>query len=388
MCDHGPLPMNRRNLLKASALGSLAIPMTACGAGAPKESPAAPQSSEITKANPPKGTQLTLLGTSGGPPPDYGRTGIASALTVDGRTYVVDAGRSAVTQYLRSGLEFKSLDSIFITHLHADHIADYYNFFLLGGNVTNDSGDNLTGPVHVFGPGSAGALPPPVSPGAPTVSPQDPTPGITELTRRLTEGYAYSHNIFIRETGVRDVDTLTDVHDIALPAVGANALGPTAPPMRPFTVTEDDRVKVTAILVPHGPVFPSFAYRFDTDQGSVVFSGDTGPSENIVTLATGADILVHEVINLPFYEKTGAPPALLKHFAVAHTPDDKVGELAHRAGVSRLVLSHLVPSNPQWVSDEEYTRNAKAGFDGDVIVGTDLMKIPIQKGTRPTVLGS
>jgi len=158
--------------------------------------------------------------------------------------------------------------------------------------------------------------------------------------------------------------------------------------MRPFTVTEDDRVKVTAILVPHGPVFPSFAYRFDTDQGSVVFSGDTGPSENIVTLATGADILVHEVINLPFYEKTGVPPALLEHFAVAHTPDDKVGELAHRAGVSTLVLSHLVPSNPQWVSDEEYTRNAKTGFDGDVIVGTDLMKIPIQKGTRPTVLGS
>lgn len=387
MCEHGPLPMSRRNLLKASALGSLAIPMTACGPGAPKESPAAPQSSEITKADPPTGTRLTLLGTSGGPPPDYGRTGIASALTVDGRTYLVDAGRSAVTQYLRSGLEFKSLDSIFITHLHADHIADYYNFFLLGGNVTNDSGDNLTGPVHVFGPGSAGALPPPVSPGAPTVNPQDPTPGITELTQRLTEGYAYSHNIFIRETGVRDVDTLTDVHDIALPAVGANALGPTAPPMRPFTVTEDDRVKVTAILVPHGPVFPSFAYRFDTDQGSVVFSGDTGPSENVVTLATGADILVHEVINLPFYEKTGVPPALLKHFADAHTPDDKVGELAQRAGVSTLVLSHLVPSNPQWVSDEQYTRNAKAGFDGDVIVGTDLMKIPIQKGTRPTVAG-
>lgn len=80
---------------------------------------------------------------------------------------MVDAGRSAVTQYLCAGVEFKSLDSIFITHLHADHIADYYNFFLVGGSVTNDSGDNLAGPVHVYGPGSAGALPPPVTVGAP-----------------------------------------------------------------------------------------------------------------------------------------------------------------------------------------------------------------------------
>jgi ribonuclease BN (tRNA processing enzyme) len=381
--------MNRRNLLKASAFGSLLVPMAAaCASGTPTKSPSTSTSGEITKADPPKGTQLTLLGTSGGPPPDYGRTGIASALTIDGRTYVVDAGRSAVTQYLRAGLEFKSLDSIFITHLHADHIADYYNFFLLAGNVTNDSGDNIAGPVHVYGPGSAGALPPPVSPNAPTVAPQDPTPGITELTRHLTEGYAYSQNIFIRETDIRDVDTLTDVHDILLPTVGANALGPTAPRMQPFVVTEDDRVKVSAILVPHGPVFPSFAFRFDTAQGSVVFSGDTGPSENIVTLAKGADILVHEVINLPFYEKSGVPPALLKHLADAHTPDTKVGELAQRAGVSTLVLSHLVPSNPHWVSDKEWTQRAKEGFDGEVIVGNDLMKIDIQTGVRPSVVGN
>jgi ribonuclease BN (tRNA processing enzyme) len=133
---------------------------------------------------------------------------------------VVDAGRSAVTQYLRAGVEFKSLDSIFITHLHADHIADYYNFFFVGGSVTNDSGDNLAGPVHVYGPGSAGALPPPVTVGAPTVNPAAPTPGITELTQRLTEGYAYSHNIFIRETDVRDVNTLIDAHDVTIPPVG------------------------------------------------------------------------------------------------------------------------------------------------------------------------
>ncbi|MFJ8956291.1 hypothetical protein ACIRO1_40015 [Streptomyces sp. NPDC102381] len=69
-----------------------------------------------------------------------------------------------------------------------------------------------------------------------------------------------------------------DVHEIRFPDVGASARGNTAPPMRPFTVMEDDRLKVTAVLVPHGPVFPSFAFRFDTDHGSVTFSGAPGPS--------------------------------------------------------------------------------------------------------------
>lgn len=389
MCDCLPKAMNRRAALKSSALASLLIPITAaCGHDDHPDSAAPGPAAEITKADPPNGTRLTLLGTGGGPPADYVRTGISSALTVEGHTYVIDAGRSSVTQYLRAGLEFKSLDSIFITHLHADHIADYYNYFLLGGSVTNDSGDNLAGPVHVYGPGPAGALPPPAKAGAPTVDPDAPTPGITELTQRLTQGYAYSHNIFIRETDIRDVNTLANVHDIAIPPVGASALGTTAPPMQPFPVMEDDRVKVTAILVPHGPVFPSFAFRFDAADGSVVFSGDTGPSDNIVTLARGADVLVHEVINLPFYEKTGVPPALLEHFAKAHTPDTQVGAIAQRAGVKTLVLSHLVPSNPEWVSDEQYMKVAQTGFDGTVIVGRDLMKIDMRHGATPSLVAT
>ncbi|QUD84245.1 MBL fold metallo-hydrolase [Gordonia polyisoprenivorans] len=315
------------------------------------------------------------------------RTGISSVLTIDGKNYVVDAGRSAVTQYLRAGLEFKSLEAMFVTHLHADHIADYYNFFLLGGNVTNDSGDNLSGPVAVFGPGSAGALPPPKEPNSPTVSPADPTPGISRMTSDLTNAYAYSHNIFIRETAIRDVNTLIQVRDIELPSnTGASALGDTAPAMRPFTVMEDSRTRVSAILVPHGPVFPSYAFRFDTDYGSVVFSGDTRTSGNVSTLAKGADVLVHEVINLPFYQQQGLPEPLIEHFRQAHTPDTEVGGVAHDAGVESLVLSHLVPSNPRWVSDEQYTKNARSGYGGSVVVGRDLMKIDVKKNAPANVV--
>ncbi|MBR7560488.1 MBL fold metallo-hydrolase, partial [Mycobacterium tuberculosis] len=72
----------------------------------------------------------------------------------------------------------------------------------------------------------------------------------------------------------------------------------TAPRMSPFTVVEDDRVKVTAVLVPHGPVFPAFAFRFDTDHGSITLSGDTRESDNLVNLAQGTDVLIHEAINV------------------------------------------------------------------------------------------
>jgi ribonuclease BN (tRNA processing enzyme) len=373
-------PISRRTLLGSTAAAGVGI---TTASGAPAEAAAGSRRPWLpTRAHQPTRSELILLGTSGGPPPDYVRTGISSVLTVGGRNYVVDAGRSSVTQYLNAGLLFGRLDSMFITHLHADHIADYYNYFLLGGNVTNDENDNLSGPVHVYGPGPAGALPPPVQPDATTVAPSDPTPGIADLTAKLTEGYAYSHNIFIRETAIRDVRTLLDVHEIGIPQVGASPLGDTAPTMEPFDVMEDDRVKVTAILVPHGPVFPSFAFRFDTDDGSVVFSGDTRASDNVVRLARGADFLVHEVLDLEFYEQLGVPAPLLEHFKVGHTLTTEIGALAERAGVRTLVLSHLVPSNPALLSDRAYRRKCSVGFSGRVHVGNDLDRLALRRHRR------
>jgi ribonuclease BN (tRNA processing enzyme) len=388
MCDTSAFDhsISRRSLLGAAVAGAAGVAVAGTVAAAPAEASTRHGTGSPRRPllpvhdSQPKGTVLTLLGTAGGPPADYVRTGISSVLTVGGRNYVVDAGRSSVTQYLNAGLLFSALEGIFITHLHADHIADYYNYFLLEGNVTNDTNDNLSGPVTVYGPGPAGALPPPVKPPATTVAPGNPTPGITDLTLRLNEGFAYSHNIFIRETAIRDVTTLQDVHDITVPDVGASALGDTAPAMDPFLVFEDDRVRVSAILVPHGPVFPSFAFRFDTDQGSAVFSGDTRASDNIVRIAQGADVLVHEVLDLEFYEALGVPPPLLEHFKQGHTLTTEIGALAERAGVDKLVLSHLVPSNPGLFSDDQYLRKCSVGFSGKVHVGNDLDRVPLRVG--------
>jgi ribonuclease BN (tRNA processing enzyme) len=100
--------------------------------------------------------------------------------------------------------------------------------------------------------------------------------------------------------------------------------------MSPVTLYEDDRVRVSATLVMHAPVFPALAFRFDTDDGSIAFSGDTGPSENLVELAHGVDVLVHEVIAREWIEILPAPrdagqEGQYQHLITAHTVIEDVG---------------------------------------------------------------
>src|SRR5260370_17384627 len=122
--------------------------------------------------------------------------------------------------------------------------------------------------------------------------------------------------------------------------------------MQQFKSYEHDRVRVSATLVPHAPIWPAFAYRFDPDEGAVVFSGDTAPSQNLVSLAKGADILVHEVIVSPWIDRILPPPrnpaqeASRTHLLVAHTPIDKVRKVAKAPYLSTLILLPILPPNP------------------------------------------
>ena len=69
-------------------------------------------------------TELVLLGTAGAPMPVAGRGGIASALVVGDRVFVIDCGRGAPSAFVDAGLDFRCLDAVFVTHLHADHVGD------------------------------------------------------------------------------------------------------------------------------------------------------------------------------------------------------------------------------------------------------------------------
>jgi ribonuclease BN (tRNA processing enzyme) len=236
--------------------------------------------------------------------------------------------------------------------------------------------------VNVYGPGPAGRLPPvpedaPAGHHIPLIG-ANPTPGLLEITRAQIAAHAYDLNIRMREAGRSDLTALVSPHEIALGS-GPDA-GDVPPPMDPILVSEDERVRVTAILVDHAPVFPSFAYRFDSDDGSIVISGDTAPCANLVTLARGADILVHEV----FADDVGEPETPVDweaaqrehHRRRAHTPLSAVGRVAAEADVRRLVLTHFLPGDDT-LADEHWVHGAASSFDGEVIPGADLMELKL-----------
>ena len=133
------------------------------------------------------------------------------------------------------------------------------------------------------------------------------------------------------------------------------------PPLRPLIhphevrrgglVMKDDLVTVTCAVVDHPLVPLALAYRFDCPDRSIVFSGDTRRSANLIALAKGADVLVHEALYLP--GAPGAPgSALRKHIVDSHTPVEEVGRIAAEAGVKTLVLSHFVPAENPPVTDD------------------------------------
>ena len=177
------------------------------------------------------------------------------------------------------------------------------------------------------------------------------------------------------EMNAYDIDTrIADEGRVALtPLVQVHELTQGGP------VMQDERVKVSAALVDHPPVVPAFAFRFDAPDRSIVFSGDTNVSNNLVRLANGADLLVHEALWVPAVDRLVArvPNAstLKKHIIDSHTSAQDAGRVAAAAGVKTLVLSHLVPADDPTVTDQMWIDAARAHFKGEIIVARDGMEL-------------
>jgi ribonuclease BN (tRNA processing enzyme) len=164
-----------------------------------------------------------------------------------------------------------------------------------------------------------------------------------------------------------DPGALVRAIDIAAPAKDRNA-------EVPFTVLDDPEVRVRGVVVTHGHAAPAFAYRFDTADGSVVFSGDTTVNDDLIALGSGADILVHCVADLDYLERHGFAGDALERMAALHTDVNDVGTVAQRAGVGELILNHYVPAEPHAISDEQWTARASRGFTGTTTAGTDGLR--------------
>ena len=127
-------------------------------------------------------------------------------------------------------------------------------------------------------------------------------------------------------------------------------------------------------------MIPAFAYRFDATDRSIVVSGDTTPTERLVTLARDADVLVHEalydaasvdrlVASVP--NASDLRRSILSH----HTTAEDAGRVAAEAGVGTLVLSHLIPAEDPAITDEMWSDAARKHFGGRIVVARDLMEL-------------
>lgn len=320
---HKSFEPSRRRLLQAAG-----ISLTAIATGSVSALAAAQSGSP--KRSRPK-SKLILLGTAGGPTPKVDRSAPANAIVIGDDIYVIDCGNGVARQMVKAGLDLSHIRDVFITHQHSDHNADYGNLLLLAWAT------DLHTPVNTYGP-----------------------PPLKRMTELFLEMDAYDIGIREKDEGRPPLAPLIVPHEITHG-------GP---------VMHDDNVKVTAALVRHPPVTPAFAYRFDCPDRSIVFSGDTRPSENLIELARGADILVHEVIDLQAIDKVVKDEAmatrLRAHLEAAHTPMSEVGQIATKAGVKTLVLNHFVPGTPP-IPDSVWYDAVKPHFKGRVIIGRDLM---------------
>jgi ribonuclease BN (tRNA processing enzyme) len=278
--------------------------------------------------------QLILLGTAGGPRPRPSRAAPSQVILIGDAAYVVDCGNGVAFQMVRAGVPLASLRHIFITHHHSDHNADYGNLLLLAWQ------SGLTHRVDTWGP-----------------------PPLVRMTKLFFEMNDYDIRTRIADEGRSPFRPLVNPHQFE----------------RGGLVVKDDNVTVTSALVDHHPVAPAFGYRFDGAGRSIVISGDTKRSENLIRLAQGADVLVHEAMYPSAVHRLVAPlanaAALERSILSHHTSAEDAGRVAEAAGVKTLILSHFVPAEDPSITEQMWIDAARSTFKGQVIAGKDLMEV-------------
>lgn len=313
--------LDRRDLLKLSALGAAAIlPATRTTFAQTKDKPQ---------------TRIVFLGTKGGPRVETGRSNPANLIEVGNTRIVLDCGMGVSHQLAEAHVPLTTIKYILISHHHSDHNLEYGNL------VYNAWATGLSTPIQSFGP-----------------------KGIEAMTKTYWELNKFDVETRIADEGRPDPRKLLIAKDIDADGV----------------VLKTDDLTVTAFRTPHPPITDNFAYKFETPDGTIVFSSDTDYNPKLAEFAKGADVLVHEALYAPFVEKlvervkNGA--TLAKHLRESHTTTEDVGKIAAAANVKLLVLSHLVPGDIA-VTDDQWIAGVRKNFSGKVIVAKDLMELKL-----------
>lgn len=310
----------------AALLAALAL--AACQAPEPESGSAA----DSVSAPAADGTVVVTLGT-GTPYPDPERSGPATAVVVGDRVFLFDAGAGVMRQVNAAGLPISGPEAAFITHLHSDHTLGYPDLIFTTWIMRR------TRRLPVFGP-----------------------PGLQAMTDHLMA--AWEPDIRIRVDGLE-----RELPEVYLPRVTEVDLDAGSAPV---VVYDSAGVVITAFPVTHGSWEHAYGFRVDTPDRSVVVAGDARPSEWVIEMARGADVLVHEVYPADRVEPEDRPggeywPEYMRAF---HTSARELGEIAAEARPGLLVLTHVIWSGG--TPDEVLAGIRAGGYEGEVVVAEDL----------------
>ncbi len=284
--------------------------------------------------------RLVILGSKGGPALRPGGPSPSSALLeLGGRRAVVDCGLGVTRGLTDAGLDLKSLDLIFITHLHSDHVLE------LGPLLHTAWTAGLSKEVRIFGPR-----------------------GLNHYWRHFLQSMDFDIQIRIADEGRPDLRDLVVVSEFD-----------------EGTVLDEAGFAVTALRVAHPPVDDCFALRFDCDAKSVVFSSDTAFFPPLAKFARDADILVHEAMHEAGVDRlvarTGNGSRLREHLMASHTLASDVGRIASMANARLLVLNHLVPADDPMIKEADWIEAVRKSWSGALTIGRDGLVVPLAGST-------
>ena len=270
--------------------------------------------------------KVTLLGT-GTPQPIMERFGPSILVQAGGQSLLFDAGRGCLQRLRQINLAYDKINALFLTHLHSDHIVGLPDLWLTGWLI---SGRRV--PLDVFGP-----------------------VGTADMIKYLQ--MAFSFDIKIREGDDKAADKGSK---FLVKEIGQG------------TIYDYNGVKVIAFEVDHYPVVPAFGYRIEYNGHSVVLSGDTRYSENLIKFAKGTDLLIHEVAIAPdTLSKTDPRYNILAH----HTTPEQTAMVFNEVKPKLAAYSHIVKLYGG--TEQQILKRAKANYSGPIIMGEDLMSFSI-----------
>jgi ribonuclease BN (tRNA processing enzyme) len=280
---------------------------------------------------------VALLGTKGGPSIRPGSSMPTSNLVcIDGQKIVVDCALGVTRGLVDQGMLLKELSTIFISHLHSDHYLE------LGPLIHTAWTSGLTTVVDVWGPA-----------------------GIDTYWEGFVASMKADIDLRIIDDGRDDLRELVRIHVVD-----------------DGVVLDRDGLTVSAIRTEHPPLIDSFAFSFKTKDVHAVFSGDTAPLPALADFARGADLLIHEAMlesALPaLMERIGnGSELLMQHWLRAHTFAHDAAKTATQAGVKKLALSHLIPSDDPNYGEKDWKDAVAPHWSGPLVVGGDGVRIPL-----------